>query len=394
MSWRDGTQELSRVIDTLAAVDPASMGARDLSGYLEELNRQLRRLDCVRHVATGQFEVSGYLLDLGYRSLAQWHRDRLHMSTPAAGRIGSLARSLVHMPTVAKYWADGNLDAEAARAIASLRTEVTEALFDEAEGYLAAAAAGCDHYDLRRVCREWLLRADPDGTDPAERDRDAHVCTTFQGAVRVDANLEPVGGACFKDTFDAIVNEFFNADWKAAKEQLGRDPKVSELVRTHAERRHDALVEMATRARNYRRAARPRPLVTVVTGLPALADGLARLWNDVPLSPTQLADLLAQDPDTQRYTYGSQQQPIRYNPKARLYTGKLREAILTRDRRCTGLGCTADTRWGAVDHIHPHANGGQTTPGNGRGACHPCNRTRPQRRFTTDPPREPPDHDP
>ncbi|WP_436795385.1 DUF222 domain-containing protein [Actinospongicola halichondriae] len=382
-------QHLGEAIDAIAAVDATDLSAPERAALLEGVSVELRRLDHQRHVRTGELERSGMLLDLGYRTIAQWQRDRLRCSDHVAGRVGALARDLVHLPTVAKRWAAGEISAEHARLVASARTEGTEELFDEWESTLADHAATLDHAGLRKSIRAWRLHADPDGDLDARllRDRDAHVSTTFEGAVKADAMLDPIGGASFKDVFDSLVDELFHEDWTEARERLDRKPKMSELRRTNAQRRADALVEMAGRAHRHGTpdGREPRPLISVVTGLDALAEGLAELWNGTVLSPRQLAELLANDPDIERYTFGDEAQPIGYNPAARLYTGRLRAAILLRDRRCTGRGCTNDTRRGAVDHIHPHHQGGRTTPSNGRGACHPCNRTRPQRRFHGDP---------
>ncbi len=387
-------QMIDEGIDALDGLDATELSASEQSHLVEAINRRLRRLDHQRHRRTGELERSGMLLDLGYRTVAQWQRDTLHCSDHEAGRVGALSRALVHLPTVAKRWAAGDLDAEAARLVASARTEETEDAFDQWERTLADHAADLDHRSLRTVVRTWRIHADPDGTldQRLQRERDAHVSTTFEGAVKADAMLDPVGGASFRDVFTALVDELFEADWAEAKERLGRKPLMSELRRTHAQRRADAIVEMAKRAHAHAApdGQEPKPLITVVTGLDALAGGLAELWGGAVLSPRQLADLLRDDPTIERFAFGGDAQPIGYNPAARLYTGRLRRAILVRDRTCTGRGCTQDTRRGAVDHIHPYSEGGRTTPTNGRGACHACNRSRPRRRFVGDP--DPPDH--
>ena len=61
--------------------------------------------------------------------------------------------------------------------------------------------------------------------------------------------FDPVNGTIVNVTLQAIEQELFEADWAEAKERLGRDPLVTELGRTPAQRRADAMVEMAIRAR-------------------------------------------------------------------------------------------------------------------------------------------------
>src|SRR5690606_13031522 len=167
------------------------------------------------------------------------------------------------------------LGAEHATAIAAVRTEETRAAFGAWEGWLAQQAVDLDMRGLRKVLATWRLQVDPDSGEPEriERDRDAHVSATFQGAVVVDAALDAIGGAAFKTVLDGIVEALSPADWNEARQELGREPLSTDVARTPAQRRADALVVMAQRAHtaNPSAAARLRPLVIVVAGLDALA---------------------------------------------------------------------------------------------------------------------------
>lgn len=311
------------------------------------------------------------------------------MGDGAAGASLRLGRVLIEMPGTSARWAAGDLGAEHAAAIAAVRTDETRQAFREWEGWLSQQAVDLDMRGLRKVLARWRLEVDPDGDGPerVERDRDVHVSATFQGAVVIDGVLGAVGGAAFKTVFDGLVEELFKADWAEAKARLGREPSSTELTRTHAQRRADALVLMAERAHsaNPSLAARLRPLVVVVTGLDALAGGLAELWDETPLSARQLARMLAQDPDLERYVYGPGEVPIAYDERHRFFTGKLRRAIQVRDRHCTARGRDRPAEHCDVDHIDPVAKGGRTTPANGRVACNPDDRARPHRRFHGDP---------
>ncbi len=390
MSAGDATARIHEAIDLVAGIDVAELPTPEALGeLLEELTRCTRRLDFEIHRLLRSFEVRGDCVPLGYRTTAQWCRDRLRVSDAAAGSMLRLGRVLVEMPTVSERWAAGDLGAEHAGAVSSVRTEDTRVAFGEWEGWLAQQAVDLDMRGLRKVLARWRLKVDPACEEPEriERDRDAHVSSTFQGTVIIDALLDAVRGSAFKTVFDGIVEELFKADWTEAKARLGRDPLVAELARTTAQRRADALVVMAERAHaaDPSLAARLRPLVVVVTGLDALADGLAELWDETPLTARQLARILATDPDLERYVYGPGQVPIGYNERDRFFTGKLRRAIQVRDRHCTARGCHQPAERCDVDHIEPAAAGGTTHPANGRVACNPDNRARPRRRFRGDP---------
>src|SRR5690606_26806595 len=95
-----------------------------------------------------------------------------------------------------------------------------------------------------------------------------------------------VSGDIVSTTLQAIEQELFEADWAAAKARLGREPLVMELDRTPAQRRADALVEMATRARTAPPGGRrPAPLFTVVVGLDMLTGPVLELWNRSTITP-------------------------------------------------------------------------------------------------------------
>jgi hypothetical protein len=55
------------------------------------------------------------------------------------------------------------------------------------------------------------------------------------------------------------------------------------------------------------------------------------------------------------------------DPRRRRFDGALAKLLVYRDRICRDAYCDAPIRH--LDHIRPHAAGGSTTPGNGRGLC-------------------------
>lgn len=121
---------------------------------------------------------------------------------------------------------------------------------------------------FQRVLDYWLQHADPDEVENAAKrqveDRRLDISTTFKGTVVGDFLLDPINGAIVSDTIRAIEKELFEADWADAKDRLGHDPLPAELARTPKQRRADALVEMAVRARTAPRdGRRPAPLFSV-----------------------------------------------------------------------------------------------------------------------------------
>lgn len=192
----DATARLHEAIDLVAGIDVSELPTADgLGELLEELTCCLRRLDFEIHRLLRSFEARGDHVPLGYRTAKQWCQDRLRTSDAWAGQALKLGRVLVEMPTVSAKWAAGELGAEHASAVSSVRTEDTREAFGEWEGWLAQQAVDLDMRGLRKVLAKWRLEVDPGCDEPEriERDRDAHVSTTFQGPSSSTASSTPSG---------------------------------------------------------------------------------------------------------------------------------------------------------------------------------------------------------
>lgn len=123
----------------------------------------------------------------------------------------------------------------------------------------------------------------------AEGQRDArslHLSQSFQGRWFGDLTLDPISGSIVSTTVRLIEKELFESDWAEARARLGRDPIVTELRRTPAQRRADALAEMAVRARIAPKGGRrPAPLLSVVVGYETFAGRVCELANRSVVTP-------------------------------------------------------------------------------------------------------------
>src|SRR6185312_4488919 len=113
-------------------------------------------------------------------------------------------------------------------------------------------------------------------------------------------------------------------------------PDAFEIRRTPAQRRVDALVEMATRSRTAPiDGIRPRPLFTVLVGYETLRGRICELANGRGvLSPRQLLPWLDQAV-VERAVFGPRNR-VDVSATARLFTGATRRAVEIRDHG----GCT------------------------------------------------------
>lgn len=224
--------------------------------------------------------------------------------------------------------------------------------------------------DLRSLFTQVV---DPDGVeDRAEEDRAArevHLSESFGGMWFGRMTLDPISGEIVAATLRMIERELFEADWAAANARLGRDPLIMELDRTPAQRRADALVQMATRARTAPKdGRRPAPLFTVVVGLETLEGRVLELFNRTVITPGTAAGWLT-DAYVERVVFDGPSRVIDVGAQRRFFTGALRRAIEVRDRTCYHPSCDEPPERLEIDHIHEASKGGQTTQHNGRPAC-------------------------
>ncbi|MDP9937677.1 hypothetical protein J2T11_004053 [Paenarthrobacter nicotinovorans] len=81
------------------------------------------------------------------------------------------------------------------------------------------------------------------------------------------------------------------------------------------------------------------------------------------------------------YTAPATGELLATDSKARLFTGRLRRFIETRDDTCRSPYCDAPIRH--IDHIVPWRSGGKTNSANGAGLCEACNHTKEQPGWTS-----------
>jgi hypothetical protein len=192
--------------------------------------------------------------------------------------------------------------------------------------------------------------------------------------------LDAVGAEAFCNELDAIEAELFAEDLAAAKAEHGDDVALAHLPRTAAQRRADALVEMAYRSRTAPAdGQRPEPLVSVYVDYDTVAGRLCELASGVPITAKQLLPIFVRA-DIERAVFGPANRILELGLRTRFFTGGLRRAIELRDRHCQHPGCDEPASRCHVDHTFDHALGGYTTQDNGRLYCKAHNLARNRRR--------------
>ena len=349
------------------------------SESIEVLHRDLARLESFVTEATAAFEVSEEWAADGAKSAAAWITTRCRLPQRTARRRVLLGRTLRHLPATASAWREGQIGTEQVQALASARRHRTESSMARDEELLVSQAVGMGFEDFSRSLAYWKQLADPDGADDAEEarrnSRDVYLEASIGGMFFGQMTLDPISGSIVSSELERLERALFEADCAEAKERLGHKPSLDELSRTSAQRRADALVEMATRSRTApEHGIRPAPLFSVLVGYETLHGRICELEKGIVISPSALLAWM----DSAYFERAVFALPTRIDVSARsrIFSGGTRRAIELRDRMCTHPHCYEPAENCQVDHIEPWSFGGETTQDNGQLLCGFHNRLR------------------
>ena len=237
-----------------------------------------------------------------------------------------------------------------------------------------------------RTLAYWLQLADPDGAEErAAKTHDSrrlHLSASWNGQWYLDGIFDAIGGEILCQELKKIEKELFDADWAEAKARVGEGVCAGDLHRTAAQRRADALVEMARRSAAAPAGARlPEPLFNVTVDHETFLR-VCELARGSVVTPGSLVPWLG-EAWVQRVVFDGPERVKNVGVRRRLFTGATRTSVLVRERECFHPYCGVPACDCQVDHVVPYAEGGLTVDDNGRPACAFHNR---QRQQGPDPP--------
>jgi hypothetical protein len=347
---------------------------------IKAIERQARRLESVSARAVGSFDQWGEWATDEARTATAWIDTTCHLPKNEAKAQLRRGKALPGLPLVAAAWAAGDIGAAQVDVMIRLKSPVTEEALREGEAALVDAACSMKFASFCTVANYWEQHADQDGSDEAaearKAQRDVYLVPSMNGTYFGKMTLDPISGAIVTKELKRIEQELFDADSAEAKARLGRDPRVDELGRTAAQRRADALVEMAVRsaAAQIVEGRRPEPLFTVLIDYPTLWGRISQLEQGPVVNPGSL--LRWMDKATfERIIFGPGKR-AECSITSRFFTGATRRAIEVRDLECQHEFCDLPASQCQLDHIVPYSHGGPTDQGNGQLLCGPHNRER------------------
>ncbi|HEX2193240.1 MAG TPA: hypothetical protein VHH09_08600 [Acidimicrobiales bacterium] len=369
-------EQLSAAIDALAAVDPATLGDGET---VVALHRELERLGAVTTRAVAAFEAAGDFAGDGARSAAAWVAFCRIPSSTARARV-RLGRALRHLPVAEAAWVAGEVGEAQVGLLARSRTPRTEQCLARDEELLVDEARRLTFRDFSRSLAYWRWRADPNGAEAdAEAQREGrrfHLSQSLGGMFFADGLFDPIAGEIVARELHRLEEQLFAADWAEARARVGEDVRIADVRRSPAQRRADAVVEMATRSATAPAdGRRPEPLFSVLVGYETFVGAICQLGSGTMASPGSLAPWLDRA-WVERVVFDSPSRVIDVGVRQRLFSGATRRAVEVRDQECFEPSCDVPAEWCQIDHVQPWAEGGLTTQANGRPACAFHNRRR------------------
>ena len=332
----------------------------ELGDAVEQLQLFRSMLDSVMLEAVNSFGRSQEWLADGYRYPTAWVKDRCRLPKHEAARQVRLGRRLETMPHTAEALAAGEVSIFHVDKLSKANRPDWADKFAESEELLVDCGRTLDFRGFCQAVDYFMAVVDPD-PDRADAARDAkrycYSSEVLDGMGKIDALLDPVGFATVDTVLRKIEKELFEADWAEGVAEYGKaNMSADKLRRTSAQRRADALVEMATRASSTPEGSRrPEPSVIVHIDAETLeaalkervgadyefgADRTCELQDGTVISPNA-ALALALEGHVRRMVFDGPSTTFGRNK--RFFTGGLRELIEARDRHCQGPGC--DIAW-------------------------------------------------
>ena len=288
---------------------------------------------------------------LAGQSACSWVASTCQMSrTSAADRL-CVGQELEHLPRIAQALGSGEIGYQAASVICHLSEQVGEKrdLIEE-EAWIGFAQR-FSIKDLRYLTLEARVRWDCEGFERGCEEsyelRSLDLSETAAGMYRLDAWLDPAGGAALKTALESLSRP------------LGADDR-----RSSKQRRADALVELVHHAMDQgtlprRNGARPHLSVhTTIEGLKGeLGAAASHLENGTPVS-SKTVQRLACDGTLHRILKADSM-VIDVGRARRTAQPAQWRGLKARHRTCCFPGCDRPIGWTQAHHVEFWARGGQ-----------------------------------
>ncbi len=313
------------------------------------------RLEAKLSQAVGAFDAGdGYLAD-GAVTAKAWLRHFAKLASREASACVARSRRLRSLPHTASAWAEGSLSSGQVQAVVANVSDATVGHLAEVEEDLVPLLAPLTVVETAAAMRHWRIQAEafldpPEAPDPS---RSLHCSQIMDGRRVLKGHLDAEGGEILE----------------AALRQAMSDDVEGEPLRSAAQRRGDALVDMARwfldhYGQSPRR--RHRPHVNVVVDLEEVehrSTGSARVLDGPYLDAATIERILC-DANVHRVVTEGRSSILDLGRSTRTIPAALWAALVIRDEHCRFPGCDRPSRWCEGHHVTFWSEGGETNLSN------------------------------
>lgn len=391
--------DLEAALDTALAVDLGAATPRERRQAVALLGRLDAKVTALRAQIAGEYDAKKDWAGFGHASAAAGVRETAKVPAKTARQTVALGRALRRMPLTSAALAGGSITTAHAMRLRSTanRPEFADGgeafLLDKAEVLRWSAWLKAVAYWESVVDESHEPEAETVDIDTPAEAGEFHASVGLDGVGLLSGSLTPEAFEAFEEALHRIERELFQQDWKRLVDEHGTAATISMMPKP-SERRARALVEMAYRAMTAPAdGKRPLPLVTIHADPDTFNRELARVLHidaPAPLGTERMCELdsgtvvapsvmirAALHGTVRRLVYESPSHVLDCGRDVRLFTGKLREAIVHAARTCAAEGCETRASRSEVDHVVPWTANGVTASSNGRPLCTADHRARP-----------------
>jgi hypothetical protein len=255
------------------------------------------------------------------------------------------------LPVTAAAWRSGELSGGQVEAVVAATAGPLVEVFAGHETEVVPALVGLSTGDTVRALAEWRALATADGIEPVEPERAVHLSRTLDGSGALDGTLTPEGYSLVRTAL-----------------RIAESPDVDgDPVRTPAQRRHDALVDVARHFLDHqhtRRGGRHRPHLNVIVHVDDLDAGRGGTTIDGAVLDGPTVARLVCDSALHRVLIAGRSTVLDYGTATRTTPVNLWNALVVRDHGCRWPGCDRSSDWCEAHHVQWASEGGPTNLAN------------------------------
>lgn len=355
-------------LDALTAADRHGMPETVLLAETELLLEARCRLDGLLAHHLQALDARDVTVTEHGRQTKSWLIEAELLSPREAGQRMWVARRLPAHPALAVALLAGEISHDHAQVILGCLDKLPLDWREAAQSELIEFARWHDPGLCGRLCRELRVRsgADEDAEAAAQRrydNRFVSMNSTLDGMVHLDGMLDPASAATLSAAMTPLMTSSTGADLADQ--------------RSTAQRRADALVELAALALGYANLPdhggdRPQVMVTIpyhelINGITNTALGNA--WLNTHQITPNTARMYACDAGIIPAVLGGASEVLDLGRSTPTWSRAQRRARRLTDKGCTWPGCQANLARCQIHHIHEVAQHGPTDLTNGTHLC-------------------------